>query len=159
MGEPLNPQDGEQDLAILFPEVTATIAGVSVTVREYGFEESLRLNALFAPIVNAMSGAAMDGTLQDPASLDVVFSEHADNVIKLIARACDRPEAWVAHLQDEDGQNLRLLWWSVNAGFFGRRVAARVVQQMTAPAGPTSSPSLSGMDTTKANSGDTPVAS
>lgn len=159
MTDAKKPQEGEGDLAILFPNVTTTIDGVSVTVREYGFEESMRLNALFAPICDGLAAAVADGDLADPALLDAVFADNTSSVIELIAAACNQPREWVAGLGDEDGQNLRLLWWSVNAGFFGRRVAARIVsRQMTASAGQTSLPSSSKPATASGSLGNTPGA-
>lgn len=133
--------DGEDDLAILHPERSATIAGVAVVMREYGFVEGMRLNALVVPIVAGMAVMLDTGDLTDLNQLGQVFADNADGVAALIAAACDQPQAWVESLDDDSGRALHLLWWSVNAPFFGRRlVDSVVVRQLQECAGLTSMP-------------------
>lgn len=144
-----NTQAGEGDLAILFPERTATIAGVAVVMREYSFMESMKLHALITPLVEGMVGLLLGDALPFDDALRPIFGDHADDVVTLIATACDQPREWVAGLGDEDGTQLRLLWWEVNGDFFGRRVReSLVLHQLRASAGQTFSSSSLAPDST-----------
>lgn len=118
---------GQDDLATLCPEITATLAGRSVTVREYTFAQGLRLGRLISPIVESMAAAAVSGELFDPAASRSVFEDHADAVFMLEAEACGQDVAWVTALGDDDGAKLQLMWWTVNRHFFGRRVRQAVI--------------------------------
>lgn len=150
--------DGGDDLAILFPERQARVAGVLVTMHEYLWVEGMRLHALMTPIVEQLAGLAEQGRLMESAALDALFVDHADALPLLIATACGQPVEWVASLSDGDGRNLRLLWWTVNVPFFVRRVTdCLLARQLAAFDGPTSSPSLSVPATTPSGSATTRV--
>ncbi len=154
--QPAVGQGGADDLAILHPERHATIAGVPLVMREYGFVEGMRLHALITPIVDAIKAVALSGELADTDALRPVFGDHADAVTQLIATACDQPVAWVAGLNDNDGSSLQLLWWAVNSHFFVRRVReSLMVHQLKASAGLTSTPPSHAPATTPAASAST----
>src|SRR6185437_3659103 len=140
--EQTSSMDGGDDLAILFPERTVTVAGRTVVMREYTFIESILL---------------ADALPYDDA-LRPIFGEHADDVVTLIAKAADQPREWVASLGDEEGNQLRLLWWSVNGDFFGRRVRESIVlHQLRVSAGQTSSSSSPAPASTPMDSATKPV--
>ena len=150
---------GADDLAVLHPERVLRIAGDTVTVREYGFVEGLRLAAAAAPVVAALAEHAQRGALAIE-SLQHVMAAHADDVVVLIAAACDRSTDWVRALGDADGLTLAITWMTVNAGFFGRRVVmAAQLAAARAPAGATSTPPSSPTGTTPPGSEPTPPAS
>jgi hypothetical protein len=142
MTDAANPE-GAGDLAILHPERAATIAGVALVVREYTFAESLRHQALVSALCDAMTGVALTGEFHDMDSLRAAFGDNADILLRLVAIACDQPLAWVQGLSAIDGEQLFLLWWSVNADFFLRRVLLSVqlhkVRQLDGPTSPASS--------------------
>lgn len=145
--------DGGDDLAILYPERTATVAGRAVVMREYSFMESMQLHALIAPLIEGMVGLLLAEALPYDDALRPIFGEHAEDVATLIATASDQPREWVARLGDEEGNQLRLLWWSVNGHFFGRRVRESIVMhQLRASAGQTSSSSSPAPDSTPTGS-------
>lgn len=132
-----NPvDDAADDLEILHPERELQIAGVKITMREYGFVEGMRLAGAAAPVVHdlaALSGANVAGSLLEYANLQAVFAKHVDAIVGMVAQACDQPVEWVSKLQPVDGENLLLTWWAVNGPFFVRRVITelqmRVVNQ------------------------------
>ncbi|WP_458068633.1 DUF6631 family protein [Rhodanobacter sp. BL-MT-08] len=126
MTQPNSNNDGENDLAILYPERSAIIAGVAVTMREYTFAESLKHHALIAALSDAMTGIALKGQFADLDSLRAAFGEQADAVMALIAIASDQPVDWVTSLGADDGEQLHMLWWSVNSDFFLKRVLLSV---------------------------------
>jgi len=159
MTGPVKAQEGDDDVAILFPERSTTIAGVPVTMREYRWVEGMRMQALIAPIIDKLAVLAEQEKLMEAACLDAVFTDHADDLPLLIATACDQSVEWVETLNDVDGRNLRLLWWIVNIPFFVPRVSDRLLaRQLAALDGPTSSPAspLADMET-PSNSASTRV--
>lgn len=154
--QPTAKQDGADDLAILHPDRQLVIAGVPVTMREYGHVEGLRLHALITPIVDGIKAIALSGELADTDALRPVFGDNADAVVQLMAAACDQPVEWVAGLSDEDGNNLQLLWWAVNSHFFVRRVReSLIVHRLKASAGLMSTPPSHAPATTPSGSAAT----
>lgn len=152
-------KDGEGDLAILHPERHATIAGVAITMREYGFAESLHLQPLLGPLVRQIAAAADPSKELDPdAIMDVFGGANAESVLALIAHACDQPLEWVKGL-GSDGDELFALWWVVNKDFFTRRVMQVALMRSMARArhGAKSTPASPGTDMTHASSGSTPA--
>lgn len=128
MTEPMPAQgvDGQDDLAILFPERTTVIAGVPITMREYSFVEALDHHALIARLTDAMTDTAIRGDFADLDSLRSAFGGCRSEVVALVALACDQATTWVNSLRADDGEHLMMLWWAVNSGFFLRRVLLSV---------------------------------
>jgi len=114
------------DLDVLFPDRTLTIAGEEITVREYRFLEGLKVQAIADPVVAALAQIALTGGDATPEVQDAVLAQHAEAVAMLIALACDKPMQWVAQLRGAEGEALQQAWWAANAGFFVRRVRQRV---------------------------------
>ncbi|WP_394540180.1 hypothetical protein PRJ39_06320 [Lysobacter enzymogenes] len=129
------------DLTILEPNRTLPIGGRSVTVREIGFFESLRLHAEIAALVADLVEQTQDGKV-DLGRLHQVCAAHPSATIALLAQACDQPAEWVHALPGAQGDLLLLTFWAVNADFFLQRVLAAVELRRAAPAatGPASSP-------------------
>lgn len=145
-------KDGEDDLAILYPDREVSIAGEKIVMREYGFVEGMRLHPLYAPMLHELAQiAGRDGV--DLSALQCVIGAHADDVSTLIATACDRDVAWVRGLNDADGQQLFLTWWLVNKDFFIRRIvqAVQVAAMQRASRGGASTPPSSPTITTHVN--------
>lgn len=158
MAEPSKGQgtDGQDDLAILFPERASVIAGVAVTMREYSFPESLEHHAAIARFTDAITGIALRGDFADLDSLRGAFGACRDDVMGLIAVACDQPVDWVRSLGANDGEQLMMLWWAVNSGFFLRRVLLSVgMRKAREFGGPTSLAPLSPAATGPETSGGT----
>lgn len=156
MAERAERKDLDDDLAILFPDMHATIAGVPVVMREYRWSEGLRLQSLVGPIVEKLADLAMNDRLAQVVELEALFADQADNLPLLIGMACDQSAEWVAGLSDEDGAKLRTIWWTVNVPFFARRVQARLqTLALTQLGGPTSAPSSSTPDTAPISSNTT----
>lgn len=156
--KPDSNKDGEQDLAILEPDRHATIAGVAVVMREYTLSESLHLHALITKLTDAMTDVALAGDFNDLDSLRGAFGDNAENVMQLIAMACDQPLAWVQSLGATDGDELQMLWWGVNDSFFLRRVLLSVrFRKVRELDGLTSSPPSLTPGTTREPSPTTPT--
>lgn len=151
-----------EDLNILYPERTATIAGRSLTMREYGFAESFGVYALAEPLLADLTDAV--ALREDVAWTTVlgVLAKHGEVAMQLVARAADVDLDWVRGLRDADGQALLMLWWGVNGPFFVRRVVTALAISAAArkaQAGRMSTPASSVMDTPQTSSVATPHAS
>ncbi|MEO7067436.1 MAG: DUF6631 family protein [Rhodanobacter sp.] len=160
MSDSDNNKGGADDLAILYPERTATIAKRVVVMREYTFVESLKHATPIAQLVDAMADIALAGSFQDIDSLRTAFGDQSDAVLQLMAIACDQPLAWVTDLDAAAGEQLMMLWWGVNTDFFLRRVLQSVqlakLREVQAADGSTSMP-FSSPPGTPGNSTATPT--
>lgn len=153
---------GAADLEILFPDREITVAGRTLTVRELRFAEQLKHHSLLTPLAAALAEAeptALAGSESVNRIYDLLAG-HWESVVALVALCCDQDEAWVRDLPAADGENLMLMWWGVNSGFFIRRVwRPKLVAQASRQAGEASSPLSSAPDTTGSDSAATPPAS
>lgn len=129
------------DLAVLQPNRTLPIGGCSVTVREIGFFESLRLHSDIAALVADLVDQTEDGNV-DLERLHYVCARQPAATIALLAQACDQPAEWVQALSGAHGDLLLLTFWAVNADFFLQRVLAALELKRAVPVttGPASSP-------------------
>lgn len=129
---------------ILFPNAELEIGGDQVTVREFGFMESLKLEPLATPIIDALAGIAQDWESVTEKEVLYVIAEHDLAYAKLIAASIDRPLEFVQGLDDADGMAVASTFWRVNQGFFVRRLLRKIlpkaIQQAKASAGQVSSP-------------------
>lgn len=141
---PAGPAPAVDDsLQVMFPDRTQTIAGRTITMREYTFQEGLDHAVEMRPLVEDLLLVFRTTSPAPPvfAQVEVVLEEHPALVRRLIALAADVDEAWVAGLDDMEGDLLLWLWWTVAAPFFYRRVlksAAR--EKRLQSAGTASSP-------------------
>lgn len=166
MGDVDDNKDGQDDLAILHPERQQTVAGRDLTMREYGYVESLQHGALVSAVVAALKPLVASGGLEDINALRAAFASCGDATLALQAIACDQPEAWVRGLSAKDGSALFMLWWTVNGPFFADRLVETVAWQRgmqearrRASDGATSTPPSLPPATTSTASADTPSAS
>lgn len=128
---PVPGADPSQDLTVLHPEQSATIAGRKVVVREYGFVEGLRLRPLTQPIMDALYVVVADqGTPPELDEIMGILADHDEALITLMAIATDVDESWVMGLSQDDGYALMMIWWIVNGPFFIRRVFNRKVARL-----------------------------
>lgn len=149
-----------EDLDVLHPERTLTLAGRQLTLREYGFVEGLRLRPLMQPLLDDLHRAVAAGKLPELESVLVILANHYEASLDLVAVAADVERAWIDTLSQDDGYLLLTVWWSVNGPFFLRSVVQRIAAaavmeavraQAKAPVGPISTPPLSPLATAALN--------
>lgn len=151
-------KDGQGDLAVLYPELPDTVAGVPVVMREYTFVEGMQHGVQIAAVTAAFRKVMSESGAPSLEQMDAAFAVCVDEVMHLVALACDQPEKWVRSLNDEDGRQLRAMWWAVNAHFFARRVTESVVwalEMQRHSVGATSSPPSTPPATPHTTSADT----
>lgn len=120
----------DDPLAVLHPEREVFIAGRVITVREYGFVEGLKLQAMAKPFFDALyAHASRESHAPTFTEIEQMFVEHSGVVIQLVARAANVEPEWIDTLSDEDGYRLMQEWWLANAGFFTRRVVQRLATE------------------------------
>ncbi len=118
------PPSGADDLAIMHPDITLTLAGRKITVREYGFVDGLRLRAQTRPFLLALEQlfGASEGLTDDVLA---VVGEHYDLVRGAIAQSANVKVAWIESLGDADADQLLMTWWTVCGPFFLRQLIRR----------------------------------
>lgn len=139
-------EQGADDLAVLHPERSPTIAGKKVTVREYGFIEGLGLRPIAQPFLDDLHSSVSTGRVPELEEILVILGSHAKDIEQLIACAADVSPEWVAGLNQDDGYHLLMVWWEVNGPFFIRSVFNRIRAELAVRnqhAGATSTPSSS----------------
>lgn len=115
-----------EELAVLHPEQSFTLAGREITVREYGHIEGLRLLAWAQPFADALYECFPRGSQAPSVTvLSALLAKHATLVRDMAAQAADVEPEWVEGLRDVDGDRLLMAWWQVNSGFFFRRLLGR----------------------------------
>gem|GEM_PF-1690772 len=115
-GEGAGERAGD-DLAILFPERQLTVGGKTLTIREYSFKESLQLNDQLQPLITAISGLIEGEAMPELSTVISVFAKQHERLIELVAVAAGCDVAFVENLPQQEGQQLLLLWWNINAPF------------------------------------------
>ncbi|WP_363798389.1 DUF6631 family protein [Lysobacter firmicutimachus] len=135
------PQPAADELVVLQPNRTLPLGDRTVTVREIGFFESLKLHDAIAALVADLVEQTDDGNI-DLGRLHRICAQHPAATIALLAQACDQPADWVQALSGAHGDLLLLTFWAVNADFFLQRVLAALELRRTVPTatGPASSP-------------------
>jgi len=105
------------DLAILFPERTITAGGKTLTIREYSFKQSLQLYDKLQPLIEAIKGLIEGERMPELSAVTCAFAKEHERLIELVALASDCEVAFIENLNQQDGQQLLLLWWGINAPF------------------------------------------
>lgn len=125
-GEAIVPS-GADDLQVLHPNLTATIAGRSITVREYGFIEGLGLRSLAQPLLDGLHAKVTSGQVPELEEIILVLGQNAQAVQQLVAIAADVEPEWVAGLNQREGHQLLMLWWTANGPFYISSVFDRIL--------------------------------
>lgn len=155
------PEEGRDDVSVMHPDITLTIAGCEIMVREYGFVEGLAVRRYMKPFTDALEQSFGRGEAMLDDILDLV-ADHWEIVQRAIAASAQVEVDWIGQLNDRDGDLLMQGWWNACGPFFIRRIVRRAVERIEAarlarPVGPTSTSnsSVPGSATPSA-SADTP---
>jgi hypothetical protein len=154
--------EGNDDLEVLNPNREITIAGIKVTIREYGFVEGLGVRARSSNFLNDLL-AALSSTHQVVLEEIVTLIEHhSETLLPEIALAANVDMEFIERISEREGETLILAWWVVNGPFFlaravrMNRAALSKAATVTARAGQTSTPNSSPVDTAQSESLTTP---
>lgn len=124
------------DLSALQPDITHTIAGRKVTIREYGFFEGLQVASTAAAFIADMHQQCADGTLTY-SGIRRLFGAHQAAVIEIAAQSGGVEPGWLLALKPGDAELYMSTWFAVNSGFFMHELVVEMQVQRHSPA-PTS---------------------
>ncbi|MEN5208027.1 DUF6631 family protein [Stenotrophomonas terrae] len=115
--------DSPAALSELSPDITITVAGRNVTVREYGFFEGLDVAQRAVGLIADMRVMCEGGEL-NYTRIRRLFAQHRDLVVELAAQSADVEPGWVRGLEsDRKGSALFFdTWFGVNSSFFMHEV-------------------------------------
>lgn len=121
------------DLIVLQPNRVLPLGDRTVTVREMGFFESLRLHSEITALVADLVDQTDDGNV-DLGRLHRICAQHPDATVALLAQVSDQSVEFVHSLSAAQGDLLLLTFWAVNADFFLQRVIAALELRRATPA-------------------------
>jgi hypothetical protein len=125
------------DLEILAPDITLTLAGEEVTARELRFGEQLKYWRELSDVTAELARAAQD---DNPDAILEAFVTCHDSFMTLLCVATGKPPAFVEDLRGAQAEALLGAFWSANQGFFLRRLVAEFRKAAEKTAGEKSSP-------------------
>lgn len=126
----------EDELDVLFPEKYLTVGGTNLkmvhvpveqrelTIKEFSFGQSLRLEPVVSPLVEAMSDAITDEDRLDWQKIMGTAGKHPEIVGQLLAESTGEDREYIEALDDRSGRMLVLAFFKVNWDFFIDRLVA-----------------------------------
>jgi hypothetical protein len=122
----------QEEAEILFPDADIVIGGETITVREFGFIEAMKVEPIAWPIIEALADIGTDWESVDFRQVMMVFADNAEAFVQLIAASTGKSPEWVAELNDRDGNAIANTFWRVNQGFFVRRLLVLLAPKLKA---------------------------
>lgn len=128
---PLTPEKlAAQEAEILDPDITIHLSdGRAVTVREIRRGQANRLGADLRPFVDGIAKRSVKGTL-DVRAIIQLPEDHPEMFARVLEASTGLSIAEQETLRDEDGEMLEAVFWRVNLGFFARRVARALPENL-----------------------------
>lgn len=130
-------------LAVLNPDITLTIAGREITIREYSFFDGLEVAHRASAFIADMHDTCRDGELRFDR-IRRLFGKHRDVVVSIAAQAAGVEPDWIAGLDRTDAEVFMSTWFGVTSGFFVHEVVMEMREerqrQAMSSTGSTSSP-------------------
>jgi hypothetical protein len=158
-------EDHQDDLEILHSDRDVVIDGRAITVREYGFIESLKHGRAMAGFLDSLFELMRTGTEFTLDEVFLVLGDHADELPHLISPVCGLTPLEIQELSSSDGELLTMAWWGANSSFFMRKLQTRLITETVKlsreamaklrSAGQTSTPHSSPQGTTREPSAPT----
>ncbi|TAA45642.1 DUF6631 family protein [Pseudoxanthomonas winnipegensis] len=128
-----SPAVGAGDsLVELHPNITITVAGRAVTVREYGFFEGLEVAARCPGFIASLGGMCAAGTLAY-ARVRRLFGLHRTEVINAAAVSTGQDPEWIERLDGADAELLMSTWFGVTGSFFVHEAVQELVELQPRP--------------------------
>ena len=122
----------ENEAEILYPDASIIIKGESIEVKEFSFPQGLKVNAMAAPLIKALSAFFTDDENADFSAMSSVFDMHSETLIELMSISINKPTEWFNTLTDTEGQALLMTFWSVNKVFFINRLLLKGIAKQQA---------------------------
>lgn len=121
--EPSAAEQAAEDLTVMFPDSSITIAGEAIVVTEYPFLQWLELKPLHTDFLNELAELVghSDGGIEIDDLMEF-FEDQFQHVQALIAASINRPLEFFKPLKSDEVDSLVLTWWHVNKNFFLKSV-------------------------------------
>lgn len=120
------------NLEVLMPNREITLAGETITVREYSFKDALTIGNEIDQFV-ALIVAEMNSTNKlSIEQADLIIINNLELVHSLISTSIQKPVTWIEALSYENGLQLLDWWWVVNSVFFMNAVTRKIIRQNAA---------------------------
>lgn len=119
-----------EDLTVMFPDSSLTIAGELIIVAEYPFMQWLELKPLHIEFLDELAelvGHSEEGILID--DLMEFFENQFQHVQALISASISKPKEFFKPLKSAEVDDLTMIWWEVNKHFFLRSVQRTLRKQ------------------------------
>lgn len=113
---------------ILFPDADLDIGGETVTVKEFTFAQTLKLERIAKPIIDDLAKFGDQWEGLNYTDVAMVFADHDEAFMTMMALSIGKPVEWIANLGGNDGNALAMTFWSVNSSFFVQRLLTILVQ-------------------------------
>ncbi len=139
MAERVKPESREssaaekaaEELTVIFPDASITIAGEKIIVAEYPFIQWLELKPLHTEFLDELAelvGHSEEGLLIDDI-MEFFENQFLQHVRVLISASINKPTEFFKPLKSDEVEELTLSWWSVNKHFFLRSVQRTLRKQ------------------------------
>lgn len=110
------------ELQALQPETkTLTIKGEQIEVKPFKFKQLLSALKFLSNMISDINEYE-DKTIQ----LFRLFANHPDDVIGILSLVSNREAKWFDDIESEDGIELAIAAWTVNADFFAQKVQPKL---------------------------------
>ncbi|MDF7669885.1 hypothetical protein PT276_01475 [Orbaceae bacterium ESL0721] len=129
MAEKVIQKEQQDDLAILMPNREISIAGETITVREYSFKDALTIGAEIEQFTVLIVAAMNESNKLTIEQADALIIDNLTLVNSLISIAINKPVSFIESLSYTDGLQLLDWWWVVNSAFFMNAVTRRIIRQ------------------------------
>ena len=123
--------DAKNELEVLFPEGnTVTIQQENITIKPFKLGQLPKVFRLIQPVSALIFAAMKDQSLVTIDTIMNIMGEGGDNIIELLAVACNKPREWADNLEMDESVDLFAALIEVNTDFFIHKVLPKVNQQM-----------------------------
>jgi len=118
----------ENEAEIIMPDQDLIINGETVTVKEFRFREGMMAENIGVGIINAIAALVKDkGDDFSLSDISGIFSDHWPAFIQLLSMSTGKDQVWLEDQDDNTGMTLMNTFWTVNSGFFMRRLISAVM--------------------------------
>ena len=82
-------------------------------------------------MIRELSDAVADKPIMHYADIEQIFIRNIDALITLLSMVTGKEEGWIKALNDREGQLLVMTFWTVNSGFFTRRLVTNIQSELS----------------------------
>lgn len=131
------------DLKVLFPNETVTVAGEPIVVHPFYFGQISEVAKFCKPIVETLLSSGIMTITKDSDKSTIridddvipklfqILEGGAEPLLRLIAYAVGKPRTWLDTMPIDDGIMLTEKVWEINSNFFVERVIPLIASRLS----------------------------